>query len=1131
MTKPHLPRADHARPLTGDIPGYCTFCRSRCGTMNRVENGRLVSVAPLPGHPTGKAICPKGRAAPELVHSARRLTHPMKRTQPKGAADPGWVEITWDEALDTISARLADFARESGPESVAFSFASPSAASISDSLPWLERFVWTYGSPHICWATELCNWHKDHTHKLTVGTGVPVPDYANSDLIVLWGHNPEKVWLAQAEKIAGALRRGADLVMVDPRRTGMAPQAAQWLRVRPGTDGALALALIRLLLVGAGFDDAFVRQWSNAPFLVRDDTGQMLRGADIALEPAQGFVAMGADGAVVIDTAQALDASVAASLSLYHSGPVMGADGTPLPCRTAFAHLHEAADPFTPDHAARICGVSADEIRQFAHRLSTANSVSYYCWTGVGQHANASQTDRAIACLFALTGQYDTPGGNVTWPSVPMNAISSYAMLPPAQQAKSLGRGPRPLGPGSGGWVTGAEMYDAMLDAAPYRVRALVSFGSNMLASHPDPARGRAALESLDLQVHCDMFLNPSAASADIILPVNSAWERDGLRTGFEISLEAQELVQLRPAMVAPRGQARSDYDIVAALATRLGFGDGFAHGDWDAAHDRALAPSGLSVADLRRAPGGISVPLRHGFRSYARPTAQGVAGFATPSRRVEFYSGQLQATGQSPVPDFIPPEAPTPQAPLVLTTAKSGYYCHTQHRGLTTLRRKSRAPRVDIHPDTAAARGITDNSAVTLLRNGARIAMVARLDPALDPGVVVAEYGWWQAAPDIGAPGFTITGADDAGYNSLADFARLDPVSGAPAVRSMTCEVVAAATAPRWTGFRDLRVTAATAITHEVTELTLAAPDGAPLPGFQAGQFLSLRPAGSDDPAQTRSYSLTSCPGAEVAAYRIAIRRQAGGAMSGHFCALAPGDMVQAAAPDGPFTLPFENEFPVVLLAAGIGITPFLSLLEQIAAARQGPEVHLYYGARNGAEHAFAGRIAALAATCPRLTVHSFYSQPRPGDTSHTPGRLMPDHIDPALITRRARFYMCGPDAMIDSFRAHLAQAGVPAFEMFHERFAAPAPVTTGDLTPQPVTLARQNRTLHWAPEDGALLEFAEKHGLTPPAGCRTGQCESCAVTVLAGEVGHFRAVETDDPAQCLACQAFPLGPVTLDL
>ncbi|MEQ9240142.1 molybdopterin-dependent oxidoreductase [Roseovarius indicus] len=1134
MNKPEFRKPRHSSVTDGDIPGYCTFCRSRCGTLNRVRNGRLVSVQPLPEHPTGKAICPKGRAAPEVVHSARRLTKPLRRTRPKGDEDPGFEEISWDEALDEIAGKLAEYARDSGPESVVFSFASPSAASISDSLPWLERFVWTYGSPNICWATELCNWHKDHMHKLTVGTGLPVPDYANSDLIVLWGHNPEKVWLAQAEKIAGALQRGAELVLVDPRKTGMASQAAQWLRVRPGSDGALALGLIRLLLTDEGFDETFVRQWSNAPFLVREDTGALLRAGDAGLTPADAFVAFDASrGApVAIDTRHALDPSLSENLDLFHTGEIALADGGTVACKTAFAELRQASAPFTPEHVAETCNIDPKDLHAFARRLASAKSVSYYCWTGVGQQGNATQTDRAIACVFALTGQYDTPGGNVTWPSIPIEPISSYAKLPREQAEKSLGYQTRPLGPASGGWVTGSEVYRGILEEKPYRVRALVSFGSNVLSSQPDPDRGRAALEKLDLQVHCDMFLNPSAMSADIILPVNSAWERDGLRAGFEISLAAQETLQLRPAMVPPRGEARSDFDIVAALAVRLGFGEQFGHGDWDAAHDAILAPIGVTTDDLRRAPMGLTIPLEHGFCSYATPRPDGtVAGFPTPSRRIEFHSCKLQAHGYPAVPDFVPPEQPTEDAPLILTTAKSGYYCHTQHRGLNMLRRKSRTPRVDLHPDTAAERGIAEGATVHLLRNGARITMEAHIDPALDPGVVVAGYGWWQGAPDIGAPAYEIRGESDANYNSLAGFDRLDPVSGAPAVRSMCCEVEPAGTATSpWTGYRPLTVTNTTCIAPGVTELTLASEDETPLTCFKPGQFISLRLPGAEDPTLSRSYSLTGLPGTAPTSYRVGIRRLDDGALSGALSDLKPGDSVLAAAPDGHFTLPVENEFPVVLIAAGIGITPFISLLEHVAQ-HGGPEVHLYYGSRNGAEHAFRDRIEALSTASGRITVHNFYSRPRPEETvDHLTGRLSPERIDPALLRRRARFYMCGPDEMLSTFRKSLDDMDVPAFEVFHERFTAPPRVSATDLAPQQVHFSRQNKTLRWTPADGSLLDLAGKHGLALPSGCRTGQCESCAAAVISGEVGHYTEVETDDPQQCLTCQAYPVSSVTLD-
>ncbi len=153
--------------------GFCTLCRSRCGTLNRVENGRLVSVKALPSHPTGGAICPKGRAAPEIAHSSRRLQKPLRRTRPKTESDPGWREIEWDEALDEIAAQFDKIRRESGPEAVAFAVSSPSGTPMSDSFEWIDRFARVFGTPNHCNATEICNWQKDFAHAFTFGCGMP----------------------------------------------------------------------------------------------------------------------------------------------------------------------------------------------------------------------------------------------------------------------------------------------------------------------------------------------------------------------------------------------------------------------------------------------------------------------------------------------------------------------------------------------------------------------------------------------------------------------------------------------------------------------------------------------------------------------------------------------------------------------------------------------------------------------------------------------------------------------------------------------------------------------------------------------------------------------------------------------
>ena len=213
-----------------EIPGWCALCRSRCGQIVLVERGELVGVRPDPSHPTGGALCVKGRAAPEFVSNPQRLLYPMRRTRAKTDPDPGWQRIGWDEALHHVAQALGGIAANHGPEAVVFALTSPSSSPISDGISFILRFINRFGSPNILYATEICNWHKDFGHAFTFGRGISSPDFANAGCVLLWGHNPSASWLYHATAVAAARKRGARIVVVDPSRAGAAAQADQWLR-------------------------------------------------------------------------------------------------------------------------------------------------------------------------------------------------------------------------------------------------------------------------------------------------------------------------------------------------------------------------------------------------------------------------------------------------------------------------------------------------------------------------------------------------------------------------------------------------------------------------------------------------------------------------------------------------------------------------------------------------------------------------------------------------------------------------------------------------------------------------------------------------------------------------------------
>src|SRR5512135_870171 len=273
------------KPTSERIQGYCALCVSRCGSIGVVEEGRLVALEPDPAHPTGKALCAKGRAAPELVYHPDRLLYPLKRTRPKGDPDPGWQRISWDEALDQTAATLRRIASEHGPESVVFSAVSPSTS--ADSTSWIQRLMNAFGSPNLCNAMELCGWGRFLATQYTFGAGVPgtyMPDLEEAGCILFWGYNPNLARLAHATTTVEALKRGARLIVVDPRRTGIAKKADIWLQVRPGTDAALALGIAEVMIQCGWYDREFIREWTNGPLLVRLDSGRFLTQADLSAD-------------------------------------------------------------------------------------------------------------------------------------------------------------------------------------------------------------------------------------------------------------------------------------------------------------------------------------------------------------------------------------------------------------------------------------------------------------------------------------------------------------------------------------------------------------------------------------------------------------------------------------------------------------------------------------------------------------------------------------------------------------------------------------------------------------------------------------------------------------------------------
>jgi ferredoxin-NADP reductase len=351
----------------------------------------------------------------------------------------------------------------------------------------------------------------------------------------------------------------------------------------------------------------------------------------------------------------------------------------------------------------------------------------------------------------------------------------------------------------------------------------------------------------------------------------------------------------------------------------------------------------------------------------------------------------------------------------------------------------------------------------------------------------------------------------------------------------------------PDWNGWRRFRVAAIVDEAQDVKSFYFVPVDGQPLAPFAPGQYLTFR-LGSDVDHESvvRCYSLSDRPRQDY--FRATIKRISAppnspsispGRGSNFFHRnVNVGDMLDLRAPAGTFFLdPLANE-PLVLLGAGIGVTPLMSMVEAIVQADRSREVHALFGFRSGADHPFKGRLASMAKENPNVRLHVSYSAPRDADVLYRDynhqGRITIDRVRQVLPSNNYRFYVCGPGGLMESLVPALWEWGVPESHVHFEAFgpASVKCVSAGRNTAQcDVRFQRSNRAAVWDGSFATLLEFGESAGVTMPSGCRAGSCGECMMAILDGATSTIKTPGIPVPAgHCLTCISVPTKTLVLD-
>ncbi|MBI2935607.1 MAG: molybdopterin-dependent oxidoreductase [Chloroflexi bacterium] len=605
MTVQTTANTEHARVHT-----VCDLCSAQCPIVVHRVNGTVVKVEGDRSGPFGNArLCARGHACLMDLYDPNRLTRPMKRTNPqKGLppqaeatagegldVDPGWQEISWDEALDTIAERLKKI-REDDPRKLLIT------ASSTDSTggEFLNR-AWApaFGTPNTTWQGYFCGNYLHVSIFMTNGAYHPDYDHEHCKYLINLGtqmgfgvgYNAN----INSQKMAEARMRGMKVVVVDPIMTNAAAKADEWVPIRPGTDGALMLGLMHVLLHELNlFDAEFLKKRTNGPYLVAND----------------GFYVKKDQKPLVWDTsdnsAKPFDADVK-DYALDGSYSVEGVE-----CRPAFSLFKEAIREYTPEIVSRATTIPAENIRRIAREFGEAASigatkviggrevpyrpVAISIYRGAGAHAHGIFTGLAVQVLQILVGSFYAVGGhrgvnligpNKSW----LPRVSSEGMVVPPSPLggpnyydfdvnvpRSLGLNEMlPISTNRSAIVQ-HSVEDPQQFKLPYRPEMAMIFRHNQTMTSGSPERAAEMLRKIPFLVYFTTHVDEQCALADIILPEQHSLERLELQFnpgGMTVSAASDWFYwQLRQPVSQPAGESRFYQDVLIELAHRAGFSD-----------------------------------------------------------------------------------------------------------------------------------------------------------------------------------------------------------------------------------------------------------------------------------------------------------------------------------------------------------------------------------------------------------------------------------------------------------------------------------------------------------------------------------------------------------------------------
>ncbi|MBI2165338.1 MAG: molybdopterin-dependent oxidoreductase [Chloroflexi bacterium] len=723
------------------VPNVCLQCPAGCGILVKTVNGRAVKIEGNPLHPINAGtLCPKGQSGLQFLYDPDRIKGPLKRVGPRGAGQ--WQEVSWDQAIGEVAARLKDLRQQSEAHKLVFL----SGRNRGQMGGFIGRFLKAFGSPNDVGHSSICEDGSPQAHYLTQGFKAYAGyDWFNTNYILCFGGGFVEAWRPTTLLLRsfGHVRRGrpvrAKIVQVDTRFSISAARADEWISVKPGTDGALALGIAHVIIKEGLYDRKFVEEHTFGFEAWTDDHGEKHLGwKDLVLQK------------------------------------------------------------YSPEWASQVTGVPVETIVRVAREFATTKPAIAAGARGSSMQTNGVFNRMAIHALNALVGSIDVPGGVTVQKGPPLSADPGVVQDDISKKGAAQ---PRIDWAGTKRYPMAGKVYQNIPEFAtgqgPYEAQALFTYYTNPLFSVPDVARFHKAIEKIPLIVTFSPFMDETSHMADYVLPDDSyleRWQDDVIYPSL-----GYPAVGLRQPVVDRLYNTRNTPDVLIQLARAIGgtVADSFAWESW--LDYLKFKYRGVWEYGQKSGRGTIqATTFEAWWDEFSRQGAWADPPYAfgewkrvlpTLSGRFEFFSQKLEHTFEDLhmteqdiaalkleargdelfMPHYEPIRyAGDPaQYPLHLNTYK--LMTHAEGRGanvpwLQELHGVHLAHRntrwstwVELHPDTAAQLGINDGDEVWVESQVGRIKTVAAIFAGARPDVVNipfenghTAYGRW--AKDRGA-------------------------------------------------------------------------------------------------------------------------------------------------------------------------------------------------------------------------------------------------------------------------------------------------------------------------------------------------------------------------------------------